>query len=133
MIERHRRIARIVFVVYAITLFVATHKPGVDVNVVPGIRLDLFVHASAFAVWTALLGLTGWLGDARSPRGLWMLLAVGVAYAIVDEASQAVPIFDRVFDVKDMLANSVGAVAAAIGVFCIGRVRRGAGSGAEAR
>ncbi len=110
MIERFRSALRIIFVVYALVLFAATHKPGVDVNVVPGIRLDLFIHAAAFGLWNVLLGLTMWLGDAARIRGLAALLAVGVAYAIIDEATQAVPIFDRVFDVKDMVANIGGVV-----------------------
>lgn len=121
MIDRHRIAFRIVFVAYAILLFSATHKPGVDVNMVPGIRLDLFIHAGAFCMWTILLGMTGWLGNAASLRGLALLLAVGVAYAVIDEASQAVPIFRRVFDVKDMAANAGGA---AIGAAAISALRR---------
>lgn len=118
---RHRTGFRIAFVAYAIVLFAATHKPDVDVNVVPGVRLDLFIHAAAFGAWTMLLGLTGWVGDIARPRGVLVLLAVGVAYAMADEASQAVPIFRRVFDVKDMAANAGGA---AIGAAAISAILR---------
>lgn len=122
MIERHRRLFRVVFVAYAIVLFVATHKPGVDVNVVPGWRLDLFIHMAAFGLWTFLLGLTGWLGDARERRGVLVLMALGVGYAVADESSQALPIFGRVFDLADMAANSMGAVLAALVLSVVLRV-----------
>ena len=125
MSDRLRTPARVAFVAYALVLFIATHKPGVDVNVVPGLRLDLFVHAVAFGLWTMLLGLTGWLGDVRTLHGTLAVLGVGVAYAVVDEASQAVPIFDRVFDVKDMLANAGGA---ALAVAVLGFVLRRLGT-----
>ncbi len=118
MIERHRRLLRVGFVAYAVVLFVATHKPGVDVNVVPGWRLDLLIHMAAFGLWTLLLGLTGWVGDARRLAGLLVLMAVGVAYAVADESSQALPIFDRVFDLTDMAANSAGAILASV-VACL--------------
>ena len=113
MIQRHRLLLRVVFVAYAVVLFVATHKPGVDVNVVPGWRLDLLIHMVAFGLWTFLLGLTGWAGDARRLGDLLVLMAVGVAYAVADELTQALPIFERVFDWTDMAANSAGAILAA--------------------
>lgn len=112
MIERYRLLLRVGFVAYAVVLFVATHKPGVDVNVVPGWRLDLLIHMVAFGLWTFLLGLTGWAGDARRLGDLLVLMAVGVAYAVADESTQAMPIFERVFDWTDMVANSAGAVLA---------------------
>jgi len=112
VIERYRLLLRVGFVAYAVVLFVATHKPGVDVNVVPGWRLDLLIHMVAFGLWTFLLGLTGWAGDARRLGDLLVLMAVGVAYAVADESTQAMPIFERVFDWTDMVANSAGAVLA---------------------
>lgn len=118
-----RRLCRFGFLAYAIILFVATHKPGVQVNVVPGIRLDLFTHMAAFGIWTILLGLTGWLPDFRRATGLAVLMAVGVGYAVIDESSQALPIFDRVFDPADMLANALGAAIAALGLFIVPRLR----------
>ncbi len=118
-----RRLCRFGFVAYAIVLFVATHKPGVQVNVVPGIRLDLLIHMAAFGVWTILLGLTGWLPDLRRAAGLAALMAVGVGYAVIDESSQALPIFDRVFDPADMLANALGAAFAALALFSVVRMR----------
>ncbi|MFI4917082.1 MAG: hypothetical protein ACIAS6_11325 [Phycisphaerales bacterium JB060] len=122
MIGRHRRALRVGFVLYAAVLFIATHKPGVQVNVVPGIRLDLFIHLGAFGVWTALLGLTGWVGDPARVRGAIMLAVVGVGYAVVDESSQALPIFDRVFDLADMMANATGAVLATLLLFGMARL-----------
>ena len=121
MIRRHRLLFRIAFVAYAVVLFIATHKPGVDVNVVPGIRLDLFIHAGAFGLWALLLGLTGWLGDVGRARQAVLLALISSAYAVVDEATQAVPIFDRVFDVRDMAANVGGALLASVAACLIVR------------
>lgn len=109
MIWKNPRLWRVAFVLYAVALFVATHKPGVHVNVVPGWRLDLIIHVGAFGAWTFLLGMTGWF-DPRHWRGASALLTIGVCYALLDEGSQAIPIFERVFDVADALANVVGAL-----------------------
>ncbi|UYV14170.1 MAG: VanZ family protein [Phycisphaera sp.] len=117
MIGRHRLLLRVVFVAYAVVLFVATHKPGVDVNVVPGWRLDLLIHMAAFGLWTFLLGLTGFAGDARRLGDLLVLITVGMGYAVADESSQALPIFERVFDLTDMVANAAGAILASLLVF----------------
>lgn len=122
MSERRVLLFRVVFVVYAITLFIATHKPGVDVNVVPGIRLDLFIHAGAFGLWTLLLGATGWLGDVGRTGRAVLLAVIGSAYAVLDESTQAVPIFDRVFDLRDMAANVGGALLASVAACVVARV-----------
>ncbi len=112
MTEHHRRALRAGFVLYAVALFVATHKPGVQVNVVPGVRLDLLIHMAAFGVWTALLGVTGWLGNVGRVGRALLLATIGIGYAVIDESSQALPIFDRVFDPTDMVANSLGSLVA---------------------
>lgn len=122
----YRRLWRIAFVLYALVLFAATHKPGVTVNVVPGWRLDLLIHAGAFGTWAFLLGMTGWF-DLRKRRGFAWLLALVVVYAIVDECSQAIPIFGRVFDPADVLANVVGALLGGLAAMFVVRWRDKAG------
>jgi hypothetical protein len=119
VIRRYRRLLRVGFVAYAAVLFIATHKPGVDVNVVPGWRLDLLIHMAAFGLWALLLGLTGWLANARHTRGMFLLMVVSVAYAAFDESTQALPIFDRVFDLTDMAANAMGAILGTV-IACLG-------------
>lgn len=113
---------RIAFVLYALVLFAATHKPGVTVNVVPGWRLDLLIHAGAFGTWAFLLGMTGWF-DLHKRRDVAWLLALVVGYAILDEGSQAIPIFGRVFDLADVLANAVGALLGGLVVMFVVRWR----------
>lgn len=127
MSATHRRLWRIAFGLYALVLFAATHKPGVTVDVVPGWRLDLFIHAGAFGAWAFLLGLTGWY-DLSRPRGVAALLAIGIGYALFDEGTQAIPIFGRVFDPTDAVANVTGAVVGGLAAAFVGRAmaRRGA-------
>ncbi|MEO1008733.1 MAG: VanZ family protein [Planctomycetota bacterium] len=119
---RHRRPLRIAFVAYAIVLFIATHKPGVAVPLAAGIRLDLLVHVAAFGLWTLLLGLSGFIGPVRRVRALGVLAVVGVLYAWVDEATQAIPGLNRVFDLSDLVANTVGAVAGAVAAHALARI-----------
>ncbi|GIW74088.1 MAG: hypothetical protein KatS3mg103_0610 [Phycisphaerales bacterium] len=130
MTDRPVVLWRSAFVAYAVVLLVATHKPGVDVNVVPGMRLDLLIHASAFGLWTLLLGRTRWLGDPARPAAAARLLLVALGYAVLDEASQAVPIFNRVFDPRDMATNAGGAMLAWACAVALARLRSAGAAGA---
>jgi len=122
----------VAFVVYALVLFTATHKPGVDVNVVPGWRIDLLVHVGAFGLWALLLGLSGLAGRVDTAAGLGRLVAIGLAYAAFDEGTQAIPGLRRVFAVEDLVANWAGIVCGSLCAFGVGRVgRRGGGPTGE--
>lgn len=112
------RFLRVVFVVYAIALFIATHWPRV---VVPGagFRVDLFIHVGVFGLWNILLVLTAWMGPRWHRRNLIGSTLIAAAAGVGDEISQSMPIFDRQFGFDDMAANLVGvlAAAAAMGLF----------------
>lgn len=119
---RLRRAARVAFVVYALALLVATHWPRLEVHG-PVPRSDLWLHTGAFAVWGALLHLTGWAGTPGRLRSTLATLVVTLAYATFDEGTQAIPAFGRVFDVSDLVANAGGAVlgSVAAGALCARR------------
>lgn len=126
------RLWRLALVVYSLALVTATHWPGARVNVIPGLRLDLLIHVGAYAGLAGLMALAG-LG-ARLPAGRAVLLITGVAAAaaLVDEATQAIPIVRRTFDLEDLGADVAGAlVGAAVGV-AIAR-RRGKGGQQSSR
>ena len=103
--------------IYWTALMVATHWPGAQVNVVPGLRLDLLIHIGAYAGLAGLMAFAGF--GARWPPGRAVLLITGLtaALALLDEATQAIPIVRRTFDPDDLIADFAGAVlGAAIGV-----------------
>ncbi len=103
----HRRVAIAAFAVYTAALLTATHWPGLAIRG-PISRTDLVIHFGAFFVWTTLLWLSGLVG-----RGAWRVLLVGLAFAVLDETTQ--PLFRRVFDVLDLVANGAGVGAASVG------------------
>ena len=101
-----RRVGIAAFVVYTVALVTATHWPGLAIRG-PVSRTDLVVHFGAFFVWTGLLWLSGLVGWEA-----WRLLLVGLAFAVLDETTQ--PLFRRVFDVLDLVANGAGVAAASV-------------------
>lgn len=88
------------------SLLTATHWPGLAIQG-PIDRTDLVIHAGVFGVWGVLLARSTGL---RLP----LLLVIGVGFAAFDETTQ--PLFNRVFDWADLIADAVGVVlGAAIG------------------
>ncbi len=105
-----RRAVRIVFVLYALALFAATHWPKLTP---PGMeyRSDLFIHAGVLCVWTCLLYATAWIGGcACGKRRLVWTSLVALCYAVFDESTQ--PMFNRHFDLMDIAADSAGVLLA---------------------
>ena len=98
------RIARAVFIVYALVLVTATHWPGLVVEG-PVPRPDLYVHFTAFGLWTVLCWSAAWFGPRRSGANLAWTLAVALAYSFLDEASQGIPALHRTVAVSDLTAN----------------------------
>lgn len=103
-------LSRAAFVAYALAIFVATHWPQFTIDV-PGVeRPDLFIHLAVFCIWCVLLNLTGWLGEPRAIGTPIKALPVALAYAAIDESTQALPIIARTAALDDLLANSAGIV-----------------------
>lgn len=102
---------RIMFVVYAIALVVATHWP--ELAIAGGGRPDLPAHAAAFGIWCALLLRTRWFGPTLSNRNIAVSTLLACAMAVLDETTQAIPAINRTFGLDDLAANGVGVVATA--------------------
>lgn len=96
------------FVLYAIALFTATHWPSLSIPIGPIPRPDLLQHLIAFGLWSALFTAVGVFGRWNSPRNVALSILTGIAYACLDEASQAIPIIRRVFGWEDMAFNVLG-------------------------
>lgn len=118
-------IRRSVFVLYALALLTATHWPGLAVQQAPHfIRLDLLIHAAAFAAWTVFCTACGFFGPANSRRNLARSIPLAVGYALADELTQAIPVLHRTVDPVDLLANGVGILLASIGLMLWTRADR---------
>ena len=108
--------------VYWLTLFAGTHVPPVAVPVTT--LGDKTEHFIAYGVLGLLL--VSWLRLTGRPAtrraAVWIALALAISYAAVDELTQ--PLVGRACDVRDMLADAVGA---AIGTLAGMFVSRGAG------
>lgn len=104
---RRLPLARAAFLAYALVLLVATHWPRLRIEG-PVERPDLWLHMLAFGFWTALLALSGLAGPRWSVRGVVASVGVGLAYAALDEASQAIPALGRTAALDDYLADAAG-------------------------
>ncbi|MFI4898797.1 MAG: hypothetical protein ACIARR_13365 [Phycisphaerales bacterium JB059] len=100
-------VRRAAFVLYALTLLVATHWPQLSIRG-PIERPDLVIHVGAFGLWTLLLILAAFFGRAFSRRNILVGGAIGAVYAPLDELSQGLPGLERVVAVDDAMANLLG-------------------------
>ncbi len=112
------RARRTAFFAYALVLFIATHWPALTIEG-PIERPDLVLHLAAFGLWAALLTASGLLAPPRTPRNLARSLAVSLAYAVLDELSQGVPILRRTVGLDDLLANLLGATLGAFAAWLL--------------
>ncbi|MFG0244932.1 MAG: VanZ family protein [Phycisphaerales bacterium JB052] len=113
-----RPLARIAFAIYSAALLTATHWPGLSVSG-PIDRTDLIIHAGALCIWTCLFYLARFVGGTCPTRRLIWAGVAGICFAAFDETTQ--PLFRRVFDWWDLLADSVGVL---IGLSLIVGARR---------
>lgn len=100
--------------VYWLVLFTATHIPAPEAIASPVMDYDKLIHLSAYFVLTTLM-LLAWHrpGGLLAGRSRWVIAAIAIAYGAFDETTQ--PFFNRVGDLADWLADSLG-VALAVGV-----------------
>jgi VanZ family protein len=103
--------------IYWVALMVATHWPGAQVNVIPGLRLDLLIHIGAYAGLAGLMAFAGVGAAWRPGRAVLLIVGLTALLALLDEGTQAIPAVRRTFDPDDLIADLVGAVlGAAVGV-----------------
>jgi len=117
-----RRVLRIIFVAYWITLFGLTHLPKLPAY--PGPRYkDKLTHVAAYALLTSLALGARLIGGRSAVRSAIMWFAILSSYAAVDELLQ--PVVGRSCTLGDWLADATGiAVAVAIWLTRTGAARR---------
>ncbi len=118
------RARRTLFALYALALVTATHWPGLAIDSHGFSRLDLVIHATAFAGWAILFTACGFFGPAPSRRNIARSIALALAYALLDELSQGIPILRRTVDPLDLAANGTGIVLVAFAMALWARGRR---------
>jgi len=109
---------------YMAALFMASSGPGAPLP--PGRNWDKVLHAGAYAVLAALAAWALARGRLRSATGPALIAAslIAIAYGASDEWHQAfVPA--RESDVMDLLADALGALAAAGAIRAWGIIARG--------
>lgn len=114
-----RRVAkpwRLVFVVYALALTLATHWPSLELGTEAQPAPDKILHMLAFGGFALLLWRTRWLGAA------WMVCFVALAWAALDEVTQALPILQRTFSWLDIFASGLGVLLAVVWIWALGPI-----------
>lgn len=109
---------------YMAALFIASSGPGAPLP--PGRNWDKVLHAGAYAVLAALAAWALTRGRLRSAtrKALMTASLIAIAYGASDEWHQAfVP--GRESDVMDLLADALGALAAAGAIGAWGIIARG--------
>lgn len=113
MIAIAPRLCRPVFWLYAAVLVTLTHWPKLEIHA-PIERPDLYVHLGAFGLWTLLFQSCGYFGPRRSVKPVLTSGAVALAWCLLDEATQAIPIIRRQARWDDAGANVLGVVLATV-------------------
>jgi len=100
---------RAAFVVYALVLTTATHWPALDLGRIAGGGFespDKILHPLAFAGLLVLLWRTRWVPH------VWQAAVLVLAWTVIDELTQALPVLKRTFSVQDLVASQIGVVVA---------------------
>ena len=104
------RLLLVLFWLFAIALFTATHWPKLKVPGPEG--TDKIIHMTAFATWTLLFACCAFLGPRLSPRNVGLSGIAGLAYAGFDELTQHLSP-GRTVSLADFGANATGVLIAA--------------------
>ena len=102
------RAARGLFLAYVGLLLVLTHWPRLKLPTEQIPRPDVLVHMGAFAIWTFLCVRAGFFGPRGSARNICLAALISLAYASIDEGSQAIPWFHRTCAWDDYAADLLG-------------------------
>lgn len=116
-------IRRLGLAMCVVVLATATHWPRLRIEG-PIARPDLWIHLAAFGVLGVAIAMAALFGPIGSRRNLLWTWVVGVAYAAVDEATQAIPILGRTAAWDDFAADVAGVTIGVVGVALACRVRR---------
>lgn len=112
------RTRRAVLGVYTLVLVTATHWPRLRVDMGDLPRPDLFLHLMAYGVLATLAIAAGLFGRPLHLRNLLLTWAACIAFAALDEWTQALPGLGRTPAFDDWLFNLLG-VTAAVSAACL--------------
>ena len=120
-----RRARRWALALGALATSTMTHWPGLAVQEVGPIeRADLIAHVVFFFTLGSLAHGAELFGPVGSRRNTLLTWLCSLAYAAIDEGTQAIPALKRTTAWDDLLANSAGLTLAALAALALGRALR---------
>lgn len=119
----NRAVRRIAFWLYTAALIYGTHGPRRDVDIAAIQRPDLIIHLCAFGGFFGLLLAAEYFGAWRTARGIGVCTLIAAAFAAVNEATQALPMFGRTSALDDFAANISGIALGVVGAVVAARMR----------
>jgi ribosomal protein L37AE/L43A len=93
---------RILFIIYAVALTVSTHWPRLKLGAGGDASPDKVLHFASFGALTFILWQARWI------RSKWLLVAVALAWATLDELSQSIAFVERIASWHDWIASAAG-------------------------
>lgn len=116
---------RVAFVCFALAVVTATHWPALQIASHGVNRLDLYIHAATFGTWAFLFICARFFGPSVfTTRNIVGSTLAALAYALVDELTQGIPILRRTVDPLDLTANATGILLVGLGMLAVARLRR---------
>lgn len=128
--ERRARVAplsRAALAVYTVVLVAGTHWPRLVIEVEGIDRPDLLLHVSAFGLWTVLAIRARLFGPMLSGPAVVKTTALALAFATVDELTQALPGLGRTVSAEDWSANLAGVFGVGSAALLLGAIEPSAG------
>lgn len=111
--------ARWAFWLFAAILFTATHWPHLKIEG-PLPRTDLWLHVGAFSTWAFFLGMSAFFSPPGTGRNFLLTLAIGTAYACLDEGLQLIPALGRTAGWDDLTGDIGGILLGALASWWLG-------------
>lgn len=111
---------RTAFIIYGCVLLLGTHWPRLEARLGDIPRPDLYIHLVSFGLFTLLLVYSRWFGPLLSFRNLSWAGLLSLAFALLNEASQGLPIVQRQARFDDGAANVLGVAMALSAVVLLG-------------
>ncbi len=122
-------IARAMLGLYVCLLMLGTHWPRLEAQIGDLPRSDLYLHVGAFGVFTVLMLLARWFGETLAARNIFWTGVVSVGFAMLNEATQGLPIVARQASLDDAAANILGVALPLGGATLLRAFSEGSGSG----
>lgn len=122
-------LARVMLVAYVCVLLLGTHWPRLEAQIGELPRSDLYMHLGAFGVFTVLMLRARWFGGTLGARNIFWTGVVSVGFAMVNEATQGLPMVARQARLDDAAVNILGVGLPLGGAALLGAFSEGSGSG----